>query len=89
MNSKNQCPACDGGGLVPALTCACTGANTAAPPAICPACMGSEVPRCIAAGRDQRIGYPVSSGPRSEQAKPDPPPRPAARPATPSISLTR
>jgi len=44
MNSKDHCPACSGGGLVPAPGCTCTGNARTCLPAICPVCMGSGVP---------------------------------------------
>ncbi len=41
MNSNTQCPACHGGGLVPARGCACNGSAHTCLPASCTMCDGS------------------------------------------------
>jgi hypothetical protein len=44
MNRRDQCPACEGGGLVPARGCTCNENAHTCIPAICAMCMGSGVP---------------------------------------------
>ena len=43
MNRSNQCPACSGGGLVPAPGCTCNGNVHTCIPVICPACNGTGI----------------------------------------------
>ncbi len=55
MNSKDHCPACGGGGLVPAPGCTCDGNAHTCVPAICTVCHGSGIKKCHqAAERQQR-----------------------------------
>jgi hypothetical protein len=44
MNRTDHCPACQGGGLVPAPGCTCDGNAHTCMPAVCTTCMGSGVP---------------------------------------------
>jgi hypothetical protein len=41
MNSKDSCPECSGGGLVPALGCTCDENAHTCTPAICSVCDGT------------------------------------------------
>jgi len=48
MNSKDRCPGCGGGGLVPAAECTCEGSTHTCIPAICNVCGGTGL---LGAGR--------------------------------------
>jgi hypothetical protein len=55
MDSKDRCPECSGGGLVPALGCTCVGSAHNCPPAVCRVCMGSGVPVACPIGRSSAV----------------------------------
>jgi hypothetical protein len=51
MSRTNHCLACQGGGLVPALGCTCSGNAQICIPVICTVCLGSGVPVACPIGR--------------------------------------
>ena len=61
MNSKDRCPECRGGGLVPAIGCSCGGNTHTCTPALCTVCGG--------AGRIDRTGNGQDQGARAWRSR--------------------